>query len=91
MVLDSEVLIYSTSTTGRGGVLITDDFEVLVLAYLCKGNISIAGMDNSSVKLEVIIKGEILAFLDQKLHLFQAYLLFFSEIVISDKEDVVSL
>ena len=91
MVLDGEVLTYSTSTTGRGGVLVADDFEVLALAYLRKGNTSVAGVDNSSVELEVVIKGETLAFLDQKLRLFQTCLLFFSEIVVSDEEGVISL
>ncbi len=84
-------MIYSTSTTSRGSVLITNDFEVLALAYLCKGNTSVAGVDNSSIKLEVVIKGKTLAFLGQKLRLFQACLLFFSEIVVSNKEGVVSL
>ena len=91
LVLDSKVLTYSTSTTGRGSILVTNDFEVLVLAYLRKSNTSIAGVDNSSVELEVIIKGKTLAFLGQKLRLFQACLLFFSEIVISDKEGIISL
>ena len=91
MVLDSEVLIYSTSTTSRGGIIVTDDFEVLALVYLCKSNTSITSMDNSSVELEVIVKGKTLAFLGQKLCLFQTCLLFFSEIVISDKEGIVSL
>ncbi len=91
LVLNSEVLTYSTSTTSCSSVLITDDFEVLVLVYLCKGNTSIISVDNSSVKLEVVIKGKTLAFLGQKLRLFQACLLFFSEIVISDKEGIISL
>ena len=91
MVLDGEVLTYSTSTTGRDSILITNDFEVLVLVYLYKSNTSVAGVDNSSVKLEIIVKGETLAFLDQKLRLFQTCLLFFSEIVVSDEEGVISL
>jgi hypothetical protein len=91
LVLDSKVLIYSTSTTGRDSILVTNDFEVLVLAYLHKSNTSIASVDNSSVELEIIIKGKTLAFLGQKLRLFQVCLLFFSEIVISDKEGIISL
>ena len=66
LVLDSEVLIYSTSTTSYSDIFITDDFEILVLVYLYKGNTSITGMDNSSVEFEIIIAGEILAFLGQK-------------------------
>ena len=83
--------MYSTSTTSRGGILVTDDFEVLVLVYLCKSNTSVTSMDNSSIELEVIIKGKTLAFLGQKLCLFQVCLLFFSEIIISDKEGIISL
>ena len=58
-------MTYSTSTTSRGGVLVIDDFEVLVLVYLRKGNTSVTGVDNPSVELEVVIVGEMLAFLGQ--------------------------
>ena len=84
-------MTYSTSTTGRGGVLVADDFEVLALAYLRKGNTSVAGVDNSSVELEVVIAGETLAFLGQKPGLLQSQLLLFSEGVVSDEERIVSL
>ena len=59
-------MIYSTSTTSRDSIFVTDDFEILVLVYLYKDNTSVTGVDNSSVELEVIITGEILAFLGQK-------------------------
>jgi hypothetical protein len=91
LVLDGEILIYNTSTTGRGSVLITDDFEILTLTYLREGNTSITGMDNPSVKLEVVIKGKTLAFLGQKPGLLQSQLLLFSEGVVSDEECIVSL
>jgi hypothetical protein len=91
LVLDSEVLIYSTSTTGYGGILIINDFEVLILVYLCEGNTSIAGVDNPSIKLEIIIKGKTLAFLGQKPGLLQSQLLLFSEGIIFDKECIISL
>ena len=91
LVLDSEVLIYSTSTTSHGGVFVIDDFEVLVLAYLYKGNTSIASVDNSSIKLEVIVKGETLVFLGQKPGLLQSQLFLFNKGVVSDKEYIISL
>jgi hypothetical protein len=46
---------------------------------------------NSSIKLEVVIRGEMLTFLDQKLSLLQSQLLLFSEGVVSNEERVVSL
>ena len=91
LVLDSEVLTYNTSTTGHGDILITDDFEVLALAYLYKSNTSVASVDNSSIKLEVVIVGKILAFLGQKPGLLQSQLLLFSKGVVSDKEYIISL
>ena len=66
LVLNSEVLIYSTFITDCDSVFITDDFKILILVYLRKGNTSIADVDNSFVKLEIIIKSEIFAFLGQK-------------------------
>jgi hypothetical protein len=91
LVLDVEVLAYNASTTGCCHVFVTNDFEVLTLLYLCKGNYSAISFDNPSIKLEVVSGSETLAFLRYKLRLFQACLLFFSEIVVSDEEGVVSL
>jgi hypothetical protein len=61
------------------------------LPYLYKGNCGAVNFDNPSVKLEVVGGSETLTFLDHKLRLFQACLLFFSEIVVSDEEGIVSL
>ena len=91
LVLNSKVLIYSTFIINRSNILIINNFEVLILLYLYKGNTSITSINNSSIKLEIIFKGEILVFLNQKLCLFQVYLLFFSEIIIFNKEDIISL
>ncbi len=63
LVLDSEVLTYSTSTASCSHILVTNGFEVLVLPYLHKGNSSAVNVDNSSVKLEVIGGSETLTFL----------------------------
>ena len=63
LVLDSEVLIYSASTTSYSRVLITNDFEVLALALLYKSNPSSVSIDNPSIKLEIIVSNETLTFL----------------------------
>jgi hypothetical protein len=66
LVLDGEVLTYSTFTTSRGNVLVVDAFEVLALAYLYKGDTSVVNVDNSFIELEVVVRGKALAFLGQK-------------------------
>ena len=91
MIFDTKVLAYSASAAGYRRVLVADDFEILILSYLYKGNCGVVSFDNSSVELEVVGRSETLAFLGHKLRLFQACLFFFSEIVVSDKEGVVSL
>ncbi len=60
LVLNGEVLTYSTSTAGYSRILVTNGFEVLALLYLYKGNSSAVDVDNSSVKLEVVSSGETL-------------------------------
>jgi hypothetical protein len=82
LILDGEVLMYSTSTTSRGSVLVADDLEVLALVYLRKGNTSVVSVDNSSVELQVVVGGETLVFLGQKPGLLQSQLLLFSALVL---------
>ncbi len=83
--------MYSASTTSCYYVFITNGFEVLILLYLYKGNYGAISFNNPSIKLEVVGGSETFTFLGYKLCLFQACLLFFSEIVISNKEGIVSL
>jgi hypothetical protein len=64
--------MYSTFITNRDNVLVINDLKVLALTYLCKGNTSVVNVDNSSIKLQVVIRGETLAFLNQKPSLLQS-------------------
>jgi hypothetical protein len=63
LVLDAEVLTYSTSTAGYSRILVANGFEVLILPYLRKGNSSAVDVDNPSVKLKVVGGSETLTFL----------------------------
>ena len=85
LFLDHEVHAYSTSTTRRSGVLSRYSLEVTALALLCKGNsgdlgfyirsvfggFSGFGMYNTSVKLQIMVKGKLFLFLSQELSFLQ--------------------
>jgi hypothetical protein len=58
LVLDGEVLAYSAPTTSCSHILVANDFEVLALALLHKGNSSGFGMDNPTIELEIIVGSE---------------------------------
>jgi hypothetical protein len=70
LVLNTKVLAYSASAAGCRRVLVTDDFKVLTLPYLYKGNYDTVSFDNSSVKLKVIDGTKPLTFLRHELRLF---------------------
>ena len=73
MFLDREVRAYSTSTARRGGVLSRYGLEVTALALLRKGDsgdlrlydrgvfggFSGFGVYNTSVELQIVVKGEL--------------------------------
>ena len=63
LVLNNKVLTYGTSTTRYSRIFITNNFKILILVYLYKGNTSIISIDNSFIKLKVVIRGKTLAFL----------------------------
>lgn len=65
--------------------------EVLALLYLHKGKPITIGMDDSSIKLEVVGSSETFSILGQEACLFQTYLLLFSKGVVSNKQSIVSL
>jgi hypothetical protein len=56
--------MYNTFIINRDNVFVINDFEVLTLIYLRKGNINVASVDNSFIELEVVIKSKTLAFLN---------------------------
>jgi hypothetical protein len=63
LVLDREVLAYSTSNASYRRVLVTNGFKVLALAFLCKGNASVISIDDAAIKLEVVGGGKAFMFL----------------------------
>jgi hypothetical protein len=63
LVLDGEVLAYSTSNASYRHVLVINGFEVLALAFLYKGDSSVINVDNAIIKLKVISGGETFTFL----------------------------
>ena len=105
LFLDREVHTYSTSTARRGGVLSRYGLEVTALALLRKGDsgdlgfyirgvfggFSSFGMYNTSVKLQIMVKGELFPLLSQELSFLQLQLLYFQEIVVADDQSIVSL
>ncbi len=66
LVLNREVLAYSTSNAGCYRVLITNYFEVFALAFLHKGDTSVVSVDNAAIKLKVVSGGKTFTFLSQK-------------------------
>jgi hypothetical protein len=91
LILDIKVLTYNAFITYYGGVLVINDLEVFTLLYLGKGDHDIFNMDNTTIKLQVVIKGESFTFLGQELGLYQSYLLLFNEGIVFNKERIVNL
>ena len=58
LVLNGEVFAYGSSTTSCSRVLIINDFEVLILSFLRKGDSIGLGIDNSFIKLEIVVSGK---------------------------------
>jgi len=63
LVLDGEVLAYSTSNASCRRVLVADGFEVLALAFLRKGDASVVSVDDAAIELEVVDNSETFTFL----------------------------
>ena len=91
LVLRREVLTHSSSATGYSRILTTDDFEVLILALLYKGDSSGFYTNNASIELEVLSRGEQFSLLCQKPSFLQLSLLLFGEALVSHKESIVGL
>jgi hypothetical protein len=66
LILDKEVLAYSTFNASYCHVLVIDCFEVFALAFLYKGNTSVINVNNAAIKLEVVSGNETFTFLNQK-------------------------
>ena len=66
LVLHREVLTHSSSATGYSRILTTDDFKVLTLALLYKGDSSGFYANNAPIELKVLGRGEQFSLLCQK-------------------------
>jgi hypothetical protein len=62
LVLDREVLAYSTSNANCHHVLVVNSFEVLALAFLRKGDSSVIKVNDATIKLEVMSGSETFTF-----------------------------
>jgi hypothetical protein len=91
LVLDREILTNSTPTACGSGVLRGNGSEVFALAFLRKGDSSGIRMDNTSIKLEIMVKSEGFTLLSQELSLMELQLLCLCKIVSSDEQGIVSL
>jgi hypothetical protein len=61
--------MYISFTTSYSRVLIINNFKVLILAFLNKGNSNSFIINNSLIKLKIIGKGEAFTLLSYKLSL----------------------
>jgi hypothetical protein len=61
--------MYISFTTSYSRVLIINNFKVLILAFLNKGNSNSFIINNSLIKLKIISKGEAFTLLSYKLSL----------------------
>jgi hypothetical protein len=63
LVLNREVLAYSTSDASCRRVLVANGFEVLALAFLRKGNASVVSIDDAAIEFKVVGGGKAFTFL----------------------------
>ena len=55
LVFDREVLANGTSDTSHRDIILTNGFEVFVLPYLYKRDSGIIDINNTTIKLQVIV------------------------------------
>jgi hypothetical protein len=58
LVLNREILTNSTFTIYSSNILYRNSLKVFILVFLYKSNSSSIHIDNTSIKLEIIIKSE---------------------------------
>jgi hypothetical protein len=85
LVLDREILTNSAPTACSSSVLYRNGSEVFILVFLYKGNSSSIRMDNTSIKLEIVVNSEAFMLLSQELSLMELQLLCLCKIVSSNK------
>ena len=63
LVLNKEAFAYNTSIISCNCILNVNDFKVLILTFLYKGNSSNLSINNTIIKLEIIISNKAFTFL----------------------------
>jgi hypothetical protein len=71
LVLNREILINSTPTAYSNSILYRNSSEVFILVFLYKGNSSSIYIDNTSIKLEIIVNSKVFILLSQELSLIE--------------------
>jgi hypothetical protein len=71
LVLNRKILINSTPITYSSSILYRNDLEVFILIFLYKSNSSSIYIDNTSIKLEIIVNNKAFIFLSQELSLIE--------------------
>jgi hypothetical protein len=85
LVLNREILTNSAPTACSSGILRRNGSEVFILVFLYKGDSSSIRMDNTSIKLEIVVNSEAFTLLSQELSLLELQLLRLCKIIGSDK------
>ena len=63
LVLNKEILTNSTSITYNSSIFYRNSSEVFILVFLYKSNSSNIHIDNTSIKLEIIVNNKAFIFL----------------------------
>ena len=71
LVLNREILTNSTPTAYSSSILYRNGSEVFILVFLYKGNSSSIYIDNTSIKLEIIVNSKVFILLSQELSLIE--------------------
>ena len=91
LILNKEVLIYNPFIINRNWIFIINDFKILILMFLNKGNFNNFIINDIFIKFKVIIKNKVLIILNYKLNLLKTFMFFFNENVIFYKERIINL
>ena len=71
LVLNKEILTNSTPTTYSSSILYRNDSEVFILIFLYKNNSSSIRINNTFIKLEIIVNSKAFMLLSQELSLIE--------------------
>ena len=71
LVFNREILTNSAPTAYNSSILYRNGSEVFILAFLYKSNSSSIYIDNTSIKLEIIVNSKAFTLLSQELSLME--------------------